>query len=175
MRLISINLRRFSLIFVLHPLRFGYGKSDPLARILPQGAIDCSVSIGCLHNYIKMYLFRFISMLVFFLISEGLGVFIPRFLTAIKPPQEMYNRRACIHLVSMIPFLSDIQVSDSIRESNESFFCFTSTNIDCKYHAYIKICNSPLKLTSFLFPNKSFMCLIRRLHKSLIYGVQIRK
>ena len=39
--------------------------------------------------------------------SSGLYVFIPRFLTPTRPPSGFENRRACIHLVSNIPFLPD--------------------------------------------------------------------
>lgn len=41
--------------------------------------------------------------------SSGLQVFLCRFLTSQSPPPEFHSRRACIHLVSMIPFVKDIQ------------------------------------------------------------------
>ncbi len=39
--------------------------------------------------------------------SNGLNVFIPRFLTPMKPPMGFDTRRACLHLVSSFPFMLD--------------------------------------------------------------------
>lgn len=39
--------------------------------------------------------------------SEGYNVFLPRFLTPQSPPSGFSSRRACLHLVSILPFLSD--------------------------------------------------------------------
>ncbi len=39
--------------------------------------------------------------------SNGLNVFIPRFLTPMKPPMGFDTRRACLHLVSTFPFMLD--------------------------------------------------------------------
>ena len=41
--------------------------------------------------------------------SSGYSVFIPRFLTAQQPPPGYDSRRACVHLISSIPFMNDIQ------------------------------------------------------------------
>jgi hypothetical protein len=41
--------------------------------------------------------------------SSGLQVFICRYLTSQKPPEGFQTRRGAIHLVSMIPFVKDIQ------------------------------------------------------------------
>jgi coiled-coil and C2 domain-containing protein 2A len=41
--------------------------------------------------------------------SGGYNVFIPRYLTAQAPPKGYESRRACIHLVSNIPFMNDAQ------------------------------------------------------------------
>ena len=39
--------------------------------------------------------------------SNGLNVFIPRFLAPMKPPMGFDTRRACLHLVSTFPFMLD--------------------------------------------------------------------
>jgi coiled-coil and C2 domain-containing protein 2A len=41
--------------------------------------------------------------------SSGHNVFIPRFLTAQEPPKGYESRRACVHLISSIPFMNDVQ------------------------------------------------------------------
>jgi hypothetical protein len=41
--------------------------------------------------------------------SSGYQVFICRYLTSQLPPPGYHSRRACLHLVSMIPFVKDIQ------------------------------------------------------------------
>ncbi len=40
--------------------------------------------------------------------SSGQYVFIPRYLSAMKPPMQVDTVRACIHLVSQVPFASDV-------------------------------------------------------------------
>lgn len=42
--------------------------------------------------------------------SDGLGTFISRYLTAMQPPPTLNTRRGCLHLVNMVPFLSDAQL-----------------------------------------------------------------
>jgi len=39
--------------------------------------------------------------------SDGIDVLICHYLTPMKPPQGYYSRRALIHLVSLVPFMSD--------------------------------------------------------------------
>eukprot|EP01035_Chromulina_nebulosa_P018024 gene18024-23665_t len=46
---------------------------------------------------------------IFAMSSSGLDVFIPRYLIPQKPPDEFLSKRACLHLVSLIPFLPDTQ------------------------------------------------------------------
>lgn len=46
---------------------------------------------------------------VFGVNSSGLSVFVCRFLTSQPPPQGFNSRRACLHLVSNIPFMKDAQ------------------------------------------------------------------
>lgn len=41
--------------------------------------------------------------------SGGYNVFIPRYLTAQEPPPGYESRRACVHLISTIPFMNDVQ------------------------------------------------------------------
>ena len=49
--------------------------------------------------------------------SSGLNTFLPRYLTAQRPPKGFESRRACVHLASIVPFMQDAQVSESL------FFC----------------------------------------------------
>merc|ERR1719473_938897 len=48
------------------------------------------------------------SYMIFAPDSSGQNVFIPRYLSAMKPPMEIDTVRACIHLVSQLPFASDV-------------------------------------------------------------------
>lgn len=41
--------------------------------------------------------------------SNGYNVFLSRYLTAQQPPKGYESRRACIHLISNIPFMNDAQ------------------------------------------------------------------
>jgi len=53
-------------------------------------------------NHTKSRVYR-----VFGVNSDGLGVFIPRFLKAIRPPSTLATRRGCLHLMSLLPPLTD--------------------------------------------------------------------
>lgn len=41
--------------------------------------------------------------------SNGYNVFLSRFLAAQQPPKGYESRRACVHLISNIPFMNDAQ------------------------------------------------------------------
>ena len=41
--------------------------------------------------------------------SNGFNVFLCRYLTAQQPPKGYESRRACVHLISNIPFMNDAQ------------------------------------------------------------------
>ena len=51
--------------------------------------------------------------------SSGLNTFLPRYLTAQRPPKGFESRRACVHLASIVPFMQDAQVPESL------FFCLS--------------------------------------------------
>jgi hypothetical protein len=46
--------------------------------------------------------------------SSGLNTFLPRYLTAQRPPKGFESRRACVHLASIVPFMQDTQVTESL-------------------------------------------------------------
>jgi hypothetical protein len=46
--------------------------------------------------------------------SSGLNTFLPRYLTAQRPPRGFESRRACVHLASIVPFMQDAQVTESL-------------------------------------------------------------
>lgn len=54
--------------------------------------------------------------------SEGLQTLICRYLSPLKPPEGYTSMRSLVHLVSMVPFLSDAQ---SFQESDIDFWCTT--------------------------------------------------
>jgi hypothetical protein len=54
--------------------------------------------------------------------SEGLQTLICRYLSPLKPPEGYTSLRSIVHLVSMVPFLSDAQ---SFQESSIDFWCTT--------------------------------------------------
>lgn len=51
--------------------------------------------------------------------SSGLNTFLPRYLTAQKPPRGFESRRACIHLTSIVPFMQDAQVLHCVVYDND--------------------------------------------------------
>jgi hypothetical protein len=74
--------------------------------------------------------------------SSGLNTFLPRYLTAQRPPKGFESRRSCVHLASIVPFMQDTQVTEdvsvciclSVRPSICPSVCLSS----CLYSVWIR-------------------------------------
>lgn len=78
----------------------------PEDRYLAAHARSWLSNIACIGNHTKNRIYKLFGMN-----SSGLNTFLPRYLTAQRPPEGFESRRACVHLASIIPFMHDSQVS----------------------------------------------------------------
>lgn len=77
----------------------------PEDRFLAAHARSWLSNLACAGNHTKNRIYKLFGMN-----SSGLNTFLPRYLTAQRPPKGFESRRACVHLTSIIPFMHDSQV-----------------------------------------------------------------